>query len=852
MDTKTWDVLDAYFKSDRNFLSKHHLDSFNDFVYTKIPNTIKSLNPFVTLKNDRATGLLKHKIEIFIGGKNGDELFLQKPHLDGKLLVPNEARLKNQTYKSDLLCNVLINYDTYDETENLIIDQCKSVIMKDVKIGTIPIMLHSKLCVLHDQPNAVLKEMGECIYDQGGYLIIDGKEKVIIAQERIGTNRLFLNRSKDKDYTFEGMIRCTTEEAAIFPKTLNIAVYSDQYLKGTRKNSIVMTLPNVKREIPIFILFRAMGIESDKHILEHILYNLNDPSNSKIQEFAWYSMRDGAFLYTQEEALEFLSHHVEYKNVDHVKYVLMNDLFPNMNEGSGKATKISLHKKALFLGHVISHTIKTCLGLEKESDRDNYAVKRVDLSGFLMANLFRDFYNLFRNECRSAVDRKYNYNYGHWNKSTDLSLFITNANRYEIFDSNILENGMIKSLKGKWGIKPDPAKAGIVQDLSRISYIGYLSHLRRVNTPVDRTIKIVAPHRLHPTQWGSMCPCESPDGASIGLLKNFALLCHVSFDCSSKEIRKCLKDLNGHDLKVRFLDYIVPGDFSGDVAKVLINSNWVGLTSSPDVLVKRLRLLRRNALINVMTSVSWNIVTREININTEAGRCCRPIYIVENNKLLIQKHRNEYIKKLNKGLLKWEDLIKGSLPGNNSYDVTDCKYYDPFQQKEFADKDRNDKLHVAEVWQRLHQTQSVVEFIDVEESNTCMIAMQFKDLVATWESHLDDDKGKHEPERIPVQTRYTHCEIHPSTMFAVLTANIPFADHNQAPRNYFSGQQGKQSISVYNTAFVSRMDTTALVLHYSQRRMVNTRYMHYLGNNALPHGTNTIVAIMTYTGLTLC
>ena len=819
MEVKTWDVLDAYFGSDKNFLTKHHLDSFNDFVYAKIPNTIKSLNPFVTLKNDKQTGLLKHRIEIFVGGEDGSELFFEKPSThDGKLLVPNEARLKNLTYKSDLLCNILIKYITYDEKEQIVKEKYKETVMKNIKIGTIPIMLHSKLCVLHKQPDRVLKELGECVYDQGGYMVVDGKEKVIIAQERIATNRLFLNKSKDKDVQYDGLIRCTTEEAAIFPKTLGISVYSDQYLKGKRKNAIVVKLPNVKREIPLFVLFRTLGIESDKHILEHILYDVDDPNNARMMEFLWYSLRDGAFLYTQTEALEFLKGYVQYDNVDYVKYVIMNDLFPNMNVGQGKDTKVSLPKKALFLGHVAHHIVKTCLGIEPQSDRDNYACKRVDLSGFLLGNLFRDFYNEFRNQCRSAVDRRYNY--GSWSKTDDLSQLIGPSNRYEIFNSNILENGMTRSLKGSWGIDADPAKAGTVQDLSRISYIGFVSHLRRVNTPVDRSIKIVAPHRLHPTQWGSMCPCESPDGASIGLLKNFALLCHVSFDCSSKEIVRCLAHLG-----VRFLEYLAPHDVRGDVAKVLVNSNWIGLTGDPDVLVKRLRLLRRNALINVMTSISWNIVGKEINIHTEAGRCCRPLYVVHKNQLLIQPG---HLTKIASKRMAWHDLIKGET--RDKYDATDCTYYDPFV---ILGKDRTKKEDEAFVWHQLKRNRAVVEFIDVEESNTCMIAMKFADL---------DDK----------LTKYTHCEIHPSTIFAVLTANIPFADHNQAPRNYFSGQQGKQSISVYNTAFNSRMDIASLVLHYSQRSLVNTRYMHYLGNNSLPHGTNTIVAIMTYSGLTLC
>ena len=806
MEEKTWNVIDSYFKSDKNCLTKHHLDSYNDFIYTKIPNTIKSLNPFITLKNDETTGKPKHSIRIHIGGENGDEIFFVKPNNGSKLLLPNEARLKNLTYKTDLMCNIKIQYVMYDSAGQP--KDVKNDTLTNIKIGTIPLMLHSKLCALYSQPDSVLREVGECPYDQGGYFVIDGKEKVIIAQERIATNRLFINPSKDPDYSFEGLIRCTTEAAAIFPKTLKIGIYSEKYLKGKRKNSIVFSLPNVEREIPLFILFRALGVESDKNILEHILYDTDDSTNQSKLDFLYYSLRDGAFAYTQDQAIQFLKDYVQYDNIDYVRYILMNDLFPNMNEGSGDSIKVSLSKKALFLGHIAHQIVKICMGLAPPTDRDNYAVKRVDLSGFLMGNLFRDFYNQFRNECRSAVDRQYNY--GPWKRDNDLTKLINSSNRWQIFNSNLIENGMIKSLKGNWGVTPDPSKAGIVQDLSRISFIGYASHLRRVNTPIDRSIKIVAPHRLHPTQWGSMCPCESPDGASIGLLKNFALLCHVSFDCNSTEIVKCLTDL-----KVRMLEYITPHELNTDTVKVLVNSNWIGITNKPLEIVEKLRLLRRNALINVMTSIAWDIVGREININTEAGRCCRPLYVVKKHKLLLN---DVILEKLKRGVMKWHDLIKGDTL--DTFDVTDCTYRNPF------DIIKGDE---QEVWKTLDQNQSVVEFIDVEESNTCMIAMRFSDL----ENHLK---------------KTTHCEIHPSTIFAVLTANIPFADHNQAPRNYFSGAQGKQAIGMYSTAFNSRMDTMSLVLHYPQKRLVNTRYMHYIGNNEMPNGENAIVAIMTYTG----
>ncbi len=825
MEIINWDILHKYFTDNPNFISKHHLESYNDFINTKIPNTIKSLNPFITLKNDE-NGLPKHEVRVYIGGEDGKSIYLTKPIIKDdstesyRPLYPNEARLKNKTYACELACDILVKYITLDPSSGMPIHAPENKEFKKIKIGMIPIMLQSNICITNSQPQQLLKELGECPYDQGGYFIIDGKEKVIVAQERIATNRLFINKSKEHHLSFEGLIRCTTEAAAVFPKTVRIVVYngktksnssssilpkSDELLN--RKNAISFIIPNINREVPIFILFRALGIISDKRILEYILYDLEDENNKTLLDFLYASVIDSSFIYTQQEALEFLQKHVQYDDINYVKFVMMNDLFPNLNQGSGDDTSVSLNQKALFLGHIIHHIVKVCLSIERESDRDNYTFKRVDLSGFLMSNLFRDFYNQFRNECRSQIDREYLY--GPWKKESKFSELINKTNQWKIFNSKFLSVGLIKSLKSAWGVEQSKDKQGIVQDLSRLSYLGSTSHLRRVNTPIDRSIKIVEPHRLHPSQWGCMCPCESPDGASIGLLKNFALLCHVTSDCNSQHIKECLNDLD-----VIRLDYVSPKDITNSV-KVLVNSNWYGITKTPDVLVERLRLLRRNAFINVMTSISWNIFANEININTEAGRCARPLLIVKNKQIAVKKNQQ------------WFSMIKGNSLNDDQFDMTSCEYRNPYTffgiSKSSDNEDHN-------VWNILRKNQSVIEFIDVEESNTCLIAMNLNSLV--------EDSSK----------TYTHCEIHPSTMFAVLTANIPFANHNQAPRNYFSGAQGKQAIGVYSTQFNNRMDTMGFVLHYPQKAIVNTKYMTYLNNNNLPNGVNTIVAIMCYTG----
>lgn len=799
----TWVVLDNYFKSNPYFLTKHHLDSFNDFVFHKVFNTIRALNPILVIKNQDNNNIT-HEIEVYVGGMNAKEIFINKPTIvegnEQRLMYPNEARLKDFTYQSELYSNIYVRYITREAGNENIIEKK----FEGIKIGAIPIMLHSKLCLLHDMSLSMRREMGECKWDQGGYFIVDGKEKVIIAQERIATNRIFINRSKDPKFSFEGLIRCTSEENPLFPKLVMFyinklkslddptvakeedeqeaeAIQEQEVNKKDKRihNSIIVEIPFCSQAIPLFVLFRALGIESDKEIIKHILY---DDFHPKYLDFLTPSVIHGHKCKSQEEAIKYIANFVEYRTESMVKKILINDVFPNVGK--------TLRNKAIFLGHLVKKIINIALGINKEVDRDSYTHKRVDISGFLLGNLFRDYYNQFRNTIRNNIDNQYLY--GPWRNSKNIENLVNPSNMRFIFNPDIIENGMKKSLKGNWGKSmltgsTEHMKQGLVQDLSRISYLGSMSHLRRVNTPIDPTSKVVAPHQLHSTQWGIMCPCESPDGASIGLLKNFAILCHITFDID-------IKTVIGHldKLGLMRLNAVAIDDFEGKT-KVMVNSNFIGLVVNTPEFLRTLKLLKRNNIIHPFTSISWNIISNEIHILTEAGRCCRPLYVIEGNKLLIEN----YISNLKEGKIGWNDFFK---PRESvSYDIKE-----------------------------LEKTMSPIEFVDVEETSNSLIAMTPADLNS--------------------QKQYSYCEIHPSTIFSVLTHNIPLSQHNQAPRNIFSGAQGKQAIGIYATNFNDRIDTMSYVLHYPQKSLVHTRYMEYMHNNDMPNGENLIVAIATYTG----
>jgi DNA-directed RNA polymerase II subunit RPB2 len=634
----TWKVLHDYFSSDPYFITKHHIESYNDFIMKKIPLIIRTLNPWIILKKTNSDQSVN--ISVYIGGESGDRIYIEKPYqlVEGvkpTVLYPNEARLYDMSYVSEVYADIVVKYTHCGR-------DLEPVVFERVKIGTVPIMLHSCLCALQNLPTQMISELGECIYDKGSYFLIDGKEKCIVSQERNATNVLFISRGDDESLSYKGFIQCTAESGSVFPKTMNLYVYSAQYQSGLRRNAIVVTVPHIQtsHHIPLFVLFRAMGIESDRDILQYIVYDTDSEQQSSMLDFLEASVVDGNIVMTQLQALEYLKKFTDFKTIEHVKYILVKNVFPNIEN--------NMISKAFFLGHIVRRLVMTCLGHRGVTDRDNYMYKRVDLSGMLLTNIFKDFYNVFRNRSRSKIDKEFET--GRWKTdSRNITEMIHFGNLKYIFKHEHITEGMLRSMKGRWGISPSSSDLGIVQDLARISYCGFLSHLRRVNTPLDRSLKLVEPHRLNTSQWGYMCPVESPDGASIGLLKHLAMLCHVTSNINSQMVVDALLDdsLPTLGIHIKLIRECSFKDLA-NTTKILLNNSLFAIASAPELLVQHLRLLRRNNMLHPHVSIAWNILESEIIILTEAGRCTRPLLIVdENNELLLSRNK--------KKIMKWAD-----------------------------------------------------------------------------------------------------------------------------------------------------------------------------------------------------
>jgi len=419
----------------------------------------------------------------------------------------------------------------------------------------------------------------------------------------------------------------------------------------------------------------------------------------------------------------------------------------------------------------------------KQDDRDSYLNKRVDLTGTLLNNLYRNYFNKLVKDMEKQIIREINN--GSWKSTDDYENIINLTNIYKIIKSTTIENGLKRALStGDFGIKhTNSNKVGVAQVLNRLNYVSSLSHARRISTPTDKSGKLIPPRKLHNTCWGFLCPAETPEGQSVGIVKNLAYMTHITIYSNSLPLYEYVMPNVTHIDSAE----LTPKDMYEKV-KVFINGAWVGITDTPQELYMTLKEKKYKGIINIYTSIIFDYKMREIRICNDSGRLTRPLLRVKDKNLLI---KNSLISQLNKEELGWDNLL------------TSSKIED-----------------------------SVIEYIDPDEQSWSLIATKPKDIIAKTDNIY----------------KYTHCEIHPSTMFGVLASCIPFPEHNQSPRNTYQCAQGKQAMGVYTTNYENRMDKTAYVLNYPMRPLVDTRIMNMIQLNKIPSGTQVIVAIMTHTG----
>ena len=840
-ETLSWSIIDHYFNDNPNVLVRHHLESYNDFLSNGIARIVRDRNPIILEKDEnKDTGKYNSVIEIYLGGVQGDRISFSKPIIydevatepstegatkekekekpSAHFMYPNEARLRNMTYGMTIHCDVDVVYRVYDPVQKTMLTE--RLELKQLSLGRFPIMLQSNACILHGMTPEARFYAGECRNDYGGYFIVDGKEKCIVSQEKFADNMIYIRSNADDPdavYSCSAEVRTVSEDPSKPERKMAVKMVAPD-AKFSNKQ-IVVDIPNVRKPMPLFIVMRALGVISDRDIVERCLLNLD--ANAAMVDLFMPCVHDACEVFTQAAALKVIATFTKEKTVAQVQNILMNYFLPQIGE-------LNFGAKAYFLGYMVYKLLLVSMKVERPTDRDSFKFKRVEVPGSLMFNLFRTYYNAHVDNVRLKLDKKIKYGRDR-NEfiGTQIMQVVTADNYNEIFGERLIEAGFKKSFKGKWaatiqtddksklykgtiGATDGTEVEGIVQDLNRLSYNSFISHLRKVNLPMDASAKVTGPRQLHGSQWGIIDPADSPDGGNIGLQKHLAISAYVTQPCSALPIIQWLREL----ATMKLLEECSP-KYLHQLTKVFVNGAWVGALGNPREVMRLFLLYRRNALIPIYTSGRWNIAHNELQFFTDGGRLCRPVFYYDEDTRRPSYARREAIETIKSGKYTWAQLITG-------FAAKSVPELDPGRVY------RIDELYAgATDFSALAASRAIVEHLDTNESESAYVAMFPRDVV-------------------PGKT--THVEIHPSLIFGVMGNQIVFPENNPSSRNNFSCGQGKQAVSLYSSNYMSRIDKMGVVLNYGQVPLVKSRYMKYINNEQHPYGENAIVAIMCYNG----
>ena len=820
MDTIAWNLIDKYFKDNPYNLVAHHLDSYNDFFGKGIFQIFRENNPIRFIEryekessSSSAKGKdseFRNECFVYLGGKNGDKLYFGKPVIydsesDGyshpypHYMYPNDARLRNMTYGTTIHYDVDVDFVFYNGDQR--IEQ--TITLDKIYLGRFPIMVQSNLCILKGLATDVRFNLGECRNDYGGYFIIDGKEKCIVSQEKFADNMLYVRKNKeDNVYSYSCEVRSVSEDSSKPIRYTSVKMIAPDATYSN--NQLVVDVPNVRKPVPLFILMRALGVVSDKALIECCLLDLD--ANSNAVDIFIPSVHDANRIFTQKTALEFIATFTKRQTVSSVLEILMNYFLPHVGNDN-------FLNKAYFVGFMVNRLLRVQMGREKATDRDNFKFKRVETSGTLIYDLFREFFLIQNRNIFLKMDKEFYY---HPVKYRTNFVSLLQDNYKDFFKERIIEDGFKKGFKGNWGADANTKRVGLVQDLNRLSWFTFISHLRKISLPIDPTSKVVGPHYLHGSQWGIIDPVDTPDGGNVGIHKHMAISTAITNVFSAAPLIKWLRANTPLKLLQECSNSMLASS-----TKLFVNGNWIGVIENPIENVNTLKLFRRNGVIPIYTSISFSYEYNIVYIYTDGGRLTRPIYYRDADGKISYAHGK--IKDIIESQqYTWQQAVAGfrdkkvdnfSLRNNILYDAMDLY---------------PGHTSLASLLDMFQENKGIIDYIDTSEEESA--------LIATRPPQLKDSKY------------FTHAEIDPSLILGVMGNSIIYPEYNQLPRDVFSCGQSKQAVSVYHSNYQMRLDKMGVILNYGQTPLVKSRYLEYINNEEQPYGVNAIVAIMSYTG----
>ncbi|MEA1925455.1 MAG: DNA-directed RNA polymerase subunit B [Candidatus Altiarchaeota archaeon] len=478
----------------------------------------------------------------------------------------------------------------------------------EVEIGHLPIMLRSKACLLAGMSDEELVEAGEDPLDLGGYFSINGTERSLIIVEDLAPNRIVT--TKEVVSGKEGVMGKVFSLRQGFRSRITVEKWP-----GKKTGTLFATLPGIPKKLPLTVLMKALGL-TDEEILDmfhkedqlEILLNLELNDMSEEEAFEYFGKRAGA------------GHAKQYQPTRAMQ-VINNFLLPHIgNDGEDWRTK------AIYLGIMARKVLELASDKRESDDKDHYSNKRLRLAGDLMQELFRVSFNKIARDIKYQLEKQ--------NARNRVVNVKTAVRSY-----NLTESICYALATGNW----TGGRNGVSQVMNRTNYLSSIAHKRRVSSLLSRSHPHFEARDLHATQWGRLCPNETPEGQNCGLVKNLAICAHITTGMQEESIEKYLQEFGVQKGVAKAETY------------VNLNGRLLGGHSNPKKLVEKLRNLRREGKIPATISLTYRKENSEIQVYTDRGRVLRPLIVVEDG---ISKLTDEHIKGLEEGKIRFQDLLK--------------------------------------------------------------------------------------------------------------------------------------------------------------------------------------------------
>eukprot|EP00915_Cephaloidophora_sp_WS-2016_P005725 GHVH01007596.1.p1 GENE.GHVH01007596.1~~GHVH01007596.1.p1 ORF type:complete len:1177 (+),score=148.22 GHVH01007596.1:181-3531(+) len=595
-------------------------------------------------------------------------------------LSPHMCRLRDLTYAAPILVNVELYKGRGDQGEPIVIRRLNQ------EIGRMPVMLKSDPCILSGKHDQELMREGECPMDPGGYFIVKGNERVIMIHEQLSKNRIIC----EIDNKGVIMATCTSVSAESKTRTQVILSKGRLYLRHNTFDS----------DIPLVIVFKAMGVITDQEIMQ-LCGAIEDASVTTIVLLSIEECIREA-IFTPKQALLYLGRHVKAKSwgppaaaksgstsavISEALEVLHRVIISHAEGTAGQ----EFGPKIRFLSIMVKRVLAASQDKTHLDDKDYYGNKRVELAGQLLSLMFEDLFKRFQTLTKKTVDQQLMKYF----QNRKIPSGITGSSGatagypdcFRNLANDIVTRGLQSALStGNWNIQRfRMERSGVAQVLNRMSYIASLGMMTRINSQFDKGVKSAGPRALQPSQWGMLCPCDTPEGESCGLVKNLALMTHITTDDDDATLIRVAFSMGVEDANT------LGGEDIHDKGTyiVFLNGILLGCHRRPKQFLRNFKFLRRKGLIGCFVSVYENESLKSISIASDGGRLCRPLYIVKDGIPLLTL---DDIDKMKQKSITFDELLK----------------------------------------------HGKVEWVDVNEENNCFIALREGDIVEGT-THLEID-----------------------------------------------------------------------------------------------------------------